>query len=247
MQPSEIKLNVLGDDVATASAPDPSVRQGQEAGIGLKPVVDLDVVSDVVCPWCWIGERRLKKARKLLGDKMEVRVRWRPYQLNPTMPKEGIDRREYRTRKFGSWEYSQTLDARLVAVGRSEGLDFNFDKIARTPNTLDAHRLVWLAGRLGVQDAVVEALFRAYFSEGVEIGRPENLIMIASSAGVPAGDAERVLGSDAGVAEVLGEEKKYKQMGIEGVPAFVVGGTVAVSGAADPQVIVGAFKRSASG
>ena len=206
--------------------------------------MELDVVSDVVCPWCWVGKRRLEKAVKLLAEGLQVRVHWRPYQLNPSMPKEGIDRREYRTRKFGSWEYSQTLDARLVAVGRSEGLDFNFDGIARTPNTLDAHRLIWLAGRLGVQDAVVEALFRAYFSDGVDIGRRENLINIAVSTGVPAGDAERVLGSDDGVADVLAEERKYKAMGIEGVPAFVVGGTVAVSGAADPQAIAEAIRRA---
>jgi predicted DsbA family dithiol-disulfide isomerase len=241
---SEIKLNVLGEDAVTTptcgSAPMP--RQPEH---GHQRVLDLDVVSDVVCPWCWVGEQRLKKALKLLGGKMEVRVRWRPYQLNPTMPKEGIDRREYRTRKFGSWEYSQALDARLIAVGRSEGLDFNFDKIARTPNTLDAHRVIRLADQLGVQDAVVEALFRAYFVDGVDIGLRENLVAVATSAGMPAADAERVLGSNEGVVEVLAEERRYKVMGIEGVPAFVAGGAIAVSGAADPRVMAEAFRDAA--
>jgi predicted DsbA family dithiol-disulfide isomerase len=238
---SEIRLNILGEDAITTptggSAPMP--RHPED---GHQLALDLDVVSDVVCPWCWVGKWRLAKALTLLGDEVDVRVRWRPYQLNPTMPKEGIDRREYRTRKFGSWEYSQTLDARLVAVGRSEGLDFNFDEIARTPNTLDAHRLIRLAGRLGVQDAVVEALFRAYFREGVDIGRREDLVAVATAAGVPAGDAERLLTSEDGAAEVRAEEQKYKASGIEGVPAFVTGRTVAASGAADPRVMADAFR-----
>ncbi|MDB5295435.1 MAG: Protein-disulfide isomerase [Phycisphaerales bacterium] len=247
MQRSEIKLNVLGEDGATAPAPGLSVLHRHGAGSGPKAVLGLDVVSDVICPWCWVGKRRLAKALTLLGDEADVRVHWRPYQLNPAMPKEGIDRREYRTRKFGSWEYSQTLDARLVAVGRSEGLDFNFDRISRTPNTLDAHRLIRLAEGSGVQDAVVEALFRAYFADGVDIGLREHLVDVAASAGMPAADAERVLGPDGGVADVLAEERRYKGMGIEGVPAFVARGAIAVSGAADPRVMAGAFRDSAGG
>src|SRR5262245_66371452 len=105
----------------------------------------VDVISDVICPWCYIGKRRLEKAAAALNGQHEVRVRWLPFQLNPTMPKEGISRREYRTKKFGSWEHSQELDARLVAVGQEEGIQFAFDRIERTPNTLDAHRLISLA------------------------------------------------------------------------------------------------------
>ena len=223
------------DTPGPALDPTTPLRRTRESG--RQPALDLDVVSDVICPWCWVGTRRLQKALTLLGDDADVRVNWRPFQLNPSMPKEGIDRHEYRTRKFGSREQSRRLDERLVAVGRNEGLTFHFDRIARTPNTLDAHRLIWLAGRLGVQGAVVDALFRAYFGEGVDIGRRENLVAVAASVGVPAGDAERVLGSEEGVAEVLTEERRYKALGIEGVPAFVVGGTVVVAGAADPRVI----------
>jgi predicted DsbA family dithiol-disulfide isomerase len=105
-------------------------------------VLHVDVISDVICPWCFIGKRRLEKAIAALVCQHEVRVRWLPFQLNPAMPKEGISRREYRTRKFGSWERSLELDARVIEVGKVEGIEFGFDKIERTPNTLDAHRLI---------------------------------------------------------------------------------------------------------
>src|SRR5262245_56461429 len=113
----------------------------------------VDVISDVICPWCYIGKRRLEKAVAALDGSHEVRVRWLPFQLNPAMPKEGISRREYRSRKFGSWERSLELDARVAAVGEAEGIPFAFDRIERTPNTLDAHRLVGLADKQGVQEA----------------------------------------------------------------------------------------------
>ena len=129
----------------------------------------VDVISDVICPWCYIGKRRLEKAVAAFEGEHEVRVRWLPFQLNPTCRRKGISRREYRTKKFGSWERSLELDAQVVAAGRAEGIQFAFDRIERTPNTLDAHRLIWLADKEGVQDAVVEALFRAYFTEGRDI------------------------------------------------------------------------------
>src|ERR1043165_1336635 len=129
----------------------------------------VDVISDVICPWCWIGKRRLEKP--IAAYDRQVKVHWLPFQLNPTMPKEGISRREYRTRKFGSWERSLELDAQVAAFGKAEGIDFAFDTMERTPNTLDAHRLIWLADKEGNQDAVVEALFRAYFTEGRDISR----------------------------------------------------------------------------
>src|ERR1035438_1994400 len=129
----------------------------------------VDVISDVICPWCFIGKRRLEKAIAALEGAHEVRVRWLPFQLNPQMPKEGVLRKEYRTRKFGSWERSLELDAQMIAVGETEGIHFACDRIERTPNTLDAHRLICLADQQGCQDAVVEALFRVYFTEGRDI------------------------------------------------------------------------------
>src|ERR1017187_2103218 len=118
----------------------------------------VDILSDLICPWCYVGKRRLEKAIAAPDRQHEVRVRWLPFQLNPTMPNEGISRRDYRIKKFGSWERSQELDAKVVAVGKEEGIHFAFDRIERTPNTLDAHRLIWLADEQGVQDAVVETL-----------------------------------------------------------------------------------------
>src|SRR5271168_3524851 len=121
----------------------------------------IDVVSDVICPWCYIGKRRLEKAIAILDRQHEVRVRWLPFQLNPTMPKDGISRRDYRIKKFGIWERSLELDAKVVAVGKEDGIHFAFDRIERTPNTVNAHRLIWIADKQGVQDAVVESLFQA--------------------------------------------------------------------------------------
>ena len=144
--------------------------------------LNIDVISDVICPWCYIGKRRLEKAIASHGG--PVKVRWLPFQLNPTMPKDGISRRDYRIKKFGSWERSQELDAKVVAVGKEEGIHFAFDRIERTPNTLDAHRLIWLAEKEGVQEAVMEAMFRAYFTEGRDISNRQTLIDVVAEAGL---------------------------------------------------------------
>jgi predicted DsbA family dithiol-disulfide isomerase len=162
--------------------------------------LSVHVISDVVCPWCYIGKRRLEKAIAAYGE--PVKVRWLPYQLNPSMPKEGISRREYRTKKFGSWERSQELDARVIAVGKEEGIEFSFDRIERTPNTLDAHRLIWLADKEGVQDAVVESLFLAYFTSGRDISDRQALLDVVVDAGLSRSKAETVLHSDDGASTI---------------------------------------------
>ncbi len=135
-----------------------------------KIILNLEVYSDAICPWCYIGKRRLEKAQRILGERYELRVIWRPFELNPSMPREGMDRKAYRSAKFGSWAKSQALDAEVAKEGASEGLTFAHAKIERTPNTFDSHRLVWLAGTQGKQDTVVEAIFRAYFVQGKDIG-----------------------------------------------------------------------------
>ena len=155
--------------------------------------LDLSVVSDAICPWCYVGKRRLEQAIALMDGVRPVRVAWRPFELNPQMPKEGIERREYRMRKFGSWERSLALDAQLTEVGKSVGIDFRYDLITRTPNTFDAHRLIWLSGHLGVQDAMVETLFRGYFCEGRDIGDTGVLTELAASAGI---DREQATAAD---------------------------------------------------
>ena len=206
--------------------------------------LNVDVISDVICPWCFVGKRRLEKAVALLGGRREVRVRWLPFQLNPQMPKEGVNRREYRTAKFGSWERSLGLDAQVTEAGRSEGIPFAFDKIERTPNTLDAHRLIWLADTMGVQDAVVEALFRAYFTEGRDISRTSVLLDVVAGAGLDRGRAEALLTGDEGLAAIRAAEEKARRAGVEGVPFFLINGTLALSGAREPRAFLEAFGRA---
>jgi hypothetical protein len=133
---------------------------------GAKVTLAIEVISDAVCPWCWVAKRRLESAIKALAPDVKASVTWRPFELNPGMPKAGLDRRAYRSAKFGSWQHSQALDAQVAAAGRSDGLAFNHDKMDRTPNTIDAHRLIWLAGQQGKQDAVVEGLFAATSTKG---------------------------------------------------------------------------------
>jgi predicted DsbA family dithiol-disulfide isomerase len=202
----------------------------------------VDVISDVICPWCFIGKRRLEKAVAAFGG--PVNLRWLPFQLNPAMPKEGVSRREYRTRKFGSWERSLELDARVVAVGEADGIHFAFDRIERTPNTLDAHRFIWLADKGGIQDAVVEALFRAYFTEGRDISNRQTLLDVAAATGLDRHGAEAVLNSDEGVAAIKDAEALARRFGVDGVPFFIVNGTLTLSGALPPDAFLEAFRQA---
>src|SRR5471030_2551973 len=178
-------------------------------------VLHIDVISDVICPWCFIGKRRLEKAIANLERQHEVRVRWLPFQLNPNMPKEGITRKEYRTKKFGSWERSLELDAQIVAGGETEGIHFALNGSERTPNTLDAHRLIWLADKEGVQDAVVEALFVAYFTEGRDISNRQTLIDVVAEAGLDRNRAEAVLKNDEGLEAIKEAEELSRQFRVD--------------------------------
>jgi len=202
----------------------------------------IDIISDVICPWCYIGKRRLEKAIAALDR--QVKVRWLPFQLNPSMPKEGTSRRDYRTKKFGSWERSQELDARVVAVGKEEGIQFAFDRIERTPNTLDAHRLIWLADKQGIQDSVVEALFRAYFTEGRDIGSRQALIDGAGEVGLDRHQAEAVLNSDGGMEAIKEADELIRRFGVDGVPFFIVNGKITLSGAQPPGAFLEAFRQA---
>jgi predicted DsbA family dithiol-disulfide isomerase len=205
-------------------------------------ILAVDVISDVICPWCYIGKRRLEEA--IAAQRHDFRVRWHAFQLNPAIPTEGIPRREYRTKKFGSWERSQELDARLVAVGKEEGIAFAFDRIERTPNTLDAHRLIWLADVEGVQDAVVEALFRAYFTEGRDIGKRQTLLDVVAEAGLDRGKAEHTLNCDDGLEAMKEGEELSRLFQVEGVPFFIVNSKFTLSGAQQPDAFLGAFKQA---
>ena len=207
----------------------------------------VDVTSDVICPWCYVGKRRLEKAIVARAGRGDVRVRWHPFQLNPQMPKEGVNRREYRTAKFGSWERSLALDAQVAAAGRAEGIPFAHDKIERTPNTLDAHRLIWLAEKEGVQDAVVEAVFRAYFTEGRDISRTGVLLDVVAEAGLERERAETFLSRDEGLAAIQAAEESARRAGVQGVPFFLINNTVALSGAREPSAILAAFEQAGAG
>jgi predicted DsbA family dithiol-disulfide isomerase len=203
-------------------------------------MLTVDVISDVICPWCFIGKRRLEKA--LNGR--PAAVRWHPFQLNPDMPGEGIERKSYRIKKFGSWERSQELDAQVAAAGQGEGIAFDFDKMARTPNTLDAHRVIWLAGERGMQDAVVEALFLAYFTDGRDLSDRASLTDVAAGAGLGRTEVADLLEGEAGRDAVRAGEEQARRLGVSGVPFFVVNGKVALSGAQPPELFRQAFEQA---
>ena len=208
----------------------------------MSQTLTVDVISDVICPWCFIGKRRLEKA--IASVDMQVSVQWHPFQLNPAMPKEGISRKEYRTRKFGSWERSMELDAKVIAVGKSEGINFAFDKTIRTPNTVDAHRLIWLADQHSCQDAVVEALFRAYFTDGWNISDRETIIDVGAEVGLDQQAVETMLNSDQGM-DVIAEAGELSQRhGVTGVPFFIINNAITLSGAQEPEEFQKAFRQA---
>src|SRR6202046_1128940 len=170
------EISVMKDAIEDGAVCGPEAcgptTQQSEREIGAKPVAShhLIVVSDVICPWCFMAKRNLDQALQILGSKLQMDITWSAFELNPEMPKEGVDRFQYRSKKFGSWEYSQSLDAQVAEAGAYAGITFRHDLIARTPNTFNAHRLIWLAQEEGVQDAGGEALFRAYFTQGAAGG-----------------------------------------------------------------------------
>jgi len=203
----------------------------------------VDIVSDVICPGCVVGERRLERALKAIPGGKTVRVRWLPFQLNPQMPAGGMNRREYRSSKFGNWQKSQELDAQVAAVGAAEGIAFAHDRIERTPNTLDAHRLIALAAKDGIQDAVVEALFRGYFTEGRDISDRAVLLDVVARAGLDRSRAEAFLNAEGG--DIHEEEAEARRLGVSGVPFFVINGEVGMSGARSVAEFLAAFEQAA--
>lgn len=212
-----------------------------------KQALRVDVVSDTVCPWCWIGKRRLAAAIGQTADRYEVEVRWHPFQLAPELPPEGADAREHYGRKFGSWERFLQVAERVVAVGREVGIDFRFDAVRRAPNTLESHRLIWLAAGTGLQDAVVERLFAAHFLEGRDLGDRETLVRLAAEAGLDEAEVRASLAGETGRHEVLAAESAVRRMGVAAVPFFVVNGRWAVSGAQPTEVFVQLFDHAVAG
>jgi predicted DsbA family dithiol-disulfide isomerase len=200
----------------------------------------IEVASDVICPWCYIGKRRLEKALESLKGEVEARIEWLPFQLNPDMPPGGVARADYRRAKFGSVEKGRALDARVAQEGAGEGIAFAFDRMQRTPNTIAAHRLVDLAQKQGKGNAVVDALFRAYFEEARDIGDSVVLDGIARDAGVSGWPGE----TDA--KEVMEKEERVRDLGISGVPTFIFNKESGLSGAYPPEILAQAIKEAAT-
>ena len=209
----------------------------------------LDIVSDTICPWCWVGKRRLAAALpELQTHGVAVEVTWRPFQLNPAMPKEGLDRRAYRSAKFGSWEKSQALDAQVAAAGVGDSLEFRHDLMARTPNTLASHVLIRLAHRAGgsaLQDRVVEALFAAYFQHGRDVGSHEILADLAQEAGMDRAQTLAHLADPANSEAVILDANLARGLGLNGVPSVVFDGHLLFSGAQPTPEIVYMLRKAA--
>jgi predicted DsbA family dithiol-disulfide isomerase len=206
--------------------------------------VRIDVVSDVVCPWCFIGKRRLEKALALKPD-VPVEVHWHPYFLNDWIPREGISREQYLTTKFGSPERYKGIAQRVSAAAAAEGLDYAIDKISRQPNTLDAHRLIKWAGVIGKAAEMKQRLMDLYFSQGADLTSHAVLAQAAGDVGLDAEDVRAALASDKDIAAVEQEAQQAKEAGIEGVPMFIFGGKFAVSGAQAPESLAEAIERMA--
>ena len=204
----------------------------------------VDVISDVVCPWCFIGKRKLDAALAELQGRepsVNVAVRWHPFELNPDLPARGILRTEYLERKWGSVARANETYARVRDAGERVGIAFRFDRIERQPNTFDAHRLVAWAQARGDASALVERLFGAYFLEGRFVGDRAELAKIAAEAGLPGDDALTMLGSDALRADVSNESREALDVGVRGVPFYIFNGRIGVSGAQDPATLLEAM------
>lgn len=214
----------------------------------MSAAVHIDIVSDVMCPWCFIGKKRFEKALKAVEEDVDVEVHWRPYQLDPTLPPEGKDRDTYLAEKFGGIERARELYRNIEDAGAGEGIPFRFDAIGVSPNTLDAHRLIRWAQNAGdgIQDKVVERLFELFFLEGVNIADHSVLTGVARDAGMDVAIVESLLAGDADRDAVQQEIAVARQMGVSGVPCFILDNKYAVMGAQDAETIADAIRQVAA-
>jgi predicted DsbA family dithiol-disulfide isomerase len=204
----------------------------------------IDIVSDAICPWCYIGKRQLERALATLAQEgLRFSIHWNPFQLNPDMPREGRDRAAYRAMKFGNPERVRQIDERVTGAAADVGLPFRLDLIQRTPNTLDAHRLIWLAGREGVQDAVMEAVFVAYFTLGRDIGDRDVLADCAASGGMDRAAVADFLAGEVAAQEMLAADGAAREAGVNGVPSFFLDGYGLYSGAMPAATMADALRK----
>ncbi|MBV9262604.1 MAG: DsbA family oxidoreductase [Pseudolabrys sp.] len=211
----------------------------------LRKPIRIDVVSDVVCPWCFIGKRRLEKAIALRPDIL-VEIHYRPYFLNDWIPREGISREQYLTTKFGSPERYRGIAQRVAAAAKAEGLTYAIDKISRQPNTTDAHRLIRWADQIGKAPQMKQRLMDLYFTEGADLTDRNVLVRAAADIGLGADEVRISLGTDKDILEVEREAQAAKDAGIDGVPCFILGGMLAISGAQEPEYLADAIDRAAN-
>ena len=210
----------------------------------MTPSLAIDIVSDIVCPWCFIGKRKLERALAELRTtepSLAVQVRWHPFELNPDLPAEGIARTTYVERKFGGAERATQVYRRVRGAGEAIGLALRFDRIEQQPKTFDGHRLIAWAQKQGDATPLVERLFQAFFLEGRRIGERRELARLAADCGWPEHDALAMLESDALRQEVTNESREALNVGIQGVPFFIFNGRIAVSGAQDPAALLEAI------
>ena len=194
----------------------------------------IDVVSDVICPWCFIGKRRLARALEQRSE-VAAEIVWHPFQLNPDMPPEGMARERYIAAKFGGGQHADRIYRNVTEVGAAVGIPFHFERIKVTPNTRDAHRLIRHAGEAGSAEPVVEALFQAYFIEGRNIGDRATLAEVAGEAGLDSDAAARLLEGNEGAEQVLADDMSARRIGINAVPCFIFERKYVVSGAQEPE------------
>ena len=206
----------------------------------------LEIVSDTICPWCYIGKARLDAALNLIGDEIPFDIVWRPFELNPDMPPDGVDRKTYRTAKFGSWEKSLSLDEQVAAAAAESGLEIHHDRMAVTPNTLSSHVMIRLADGAGVQDAVVGALFEAYFVQGRDIGDPQVLGDIGQANGLDRDAVDDAIRNEAHRAEIKAEAQSFAQAGVNGVPTVLLNRFALFSGARPPELVADILRKAAA-
>jgi predicted DsbA family dithiol-disulfide isomerase len=222
------------DDVASPETLSPQATTGTR----------IDIVSDAICPWCYIGKRQMERALlSLAGEGLAFSTHWNPFQLNPDMAKEGVDRAQYRAWKFGGAEKAAALDARIVDAAAQVGLEFHPERIKRTPNTIDAHRLIWFAGQRGVQDAAMETVFRAYLIDAQDIGQHSVLADCAVASGLDREEVMAFLTGELADKEMRAADQAAREAGVSGVPSFFLDGYGLFSGAMPAGTMANAFRQ----
>ena len=200
----------------------------------------IDIIVDTICPWCYVGKKRFERALSI-RPQLDLQIGWRAFQLNPRMPAEGMDRRDYVSEKFGGMDRARAVHGSLAQAGAEEGIDFNFSNIERTPNTIHSHRLVRHAAEHGLQTPIISAVFDAYFLDGKDIGEPDILADVAASAGLDREQTLAFLQSGLDTETIVAEDELARRLGVNGVPCFIVNRKYAVSGAQSAEVLVQVF------